>query len=91
MTTFFYSGADKDSVSSLVLKDLMLWMELGLLGPPSTLIAAGPVGEGYSTENEDATHHGTYSVFFLNSLQGEKIPLLAGKHFTKNQRKMFLS
>ena len=55
------SGADAGTVFSWELRDPILLTEPGLLGPLNTLSAAGPVGEGYSTKNEDATRLGKYT------------------------------
>ena len=61
-TSFLCSGADAGTVFSWELRDPILLTEHGLLGPLNTLSAAGPVGEGYSTENEDATRLGKYTT-----------------------------
>lgn len=63
-TSLFCSGAAAGSVFSWELRDRILLTEPGLLGPLNTLSAAGPVGEGYSTKNEDATRLGGFTTFY---------------------------
>ena len=54
------SGADEVSASNRVLKEPILWMVPGQIGPISTLIAVEPVEEECSTGNGDVTHLGKY-------------------------------
>lgn len=58
-------------------------MAVGLLGPLSTPTVAEPVGEGYSTGREDATHLGKY----LNKFRFGSLASLTTKLIQKKLKK----